>query len=294
MRNVKFLWGMIGCLLLLLAVLAWDYGGILGSRKVAIVGDVTLTEADWTKELKGKYGQLVLDKMIDYEVVMQAAKSNGISVSDEEMELEFNKLKDRFPNQQEFLAQMSEATGPAQEDIRHEIRYYLLLEKLATMDVDISEEEMFRYYEENRSKYYQPELVRISAIYISNETEAGQVVGELKRGADFSTLAKERSTDVYSAASGGDLGWLSLQGGDVEQEILDQALIMKKEEISEPIALEKGYVVIKLINKKEAVVRTFADVKEEIRRELAVAQVGSIEHVLERMRKGVGVKVFSN
>jgi len=293
MRNVKLLWGIIGCLLLLLTVLGWDYAGMIGSRKIATVGSVTLTEADWTRELKNKYGKLVLDRMIDREVIEGQAKKNGISVSEEELEREVNQLQDRFPNQKEFLeGMMSGETESAQQEMKDEIRYYLLLEKLATMDIHISEEEMFRYYEQNREKYNQPTLVRISTIYINTEVEAKQTMEELDKGADFGTLAKERSTDIYSAASGGDLGWVSLQSGDIEQAIIDQAMKMKEGQISSPVALEKGYAVIKLMKRKEAVVRSFADAKDDIRRELAIAQVGSFDKVLEQLRKNADIKFF--
>ena len=292
MRNIKFLWGIIGCLLFLVAILGWNYAELVGSRKVAVVGDETLTEADWTRELKAKYGKLVLDTMIDHEVVLQQAKKNGIVASDKEIENEINKLHERFPNQREYLEMMSVETGTVQEEMKDEIRYYLLLEKLATMDIHIIEEEMFRYYEQNKAEFNQPTLVRISAIYIGSQAEANQVSAELKKGADFGTLAKERSTDVYSAASGGDLGWVSLQGEDMDQEILSQAKQMKEGAISSPFALEKGYAVIKVNQRKGAIERSFADAKDDIRRELAVAQIGSLEQVLERLRKGTGVKFF--
>lgn len=283
MRNPKLLWGLIGCLILLLAIFGWNYGELIGSRKVATVGDVTITEADWTRELKGTYGTTVLEKMINREVVDQEAKKYGISISDEEIEAEWMKLQSHGSStEQEW----------AGEELKGEIRHYLLLEKIATMDIEIPEQELYRYYEENRQKYNQPPLARISAIYVHTKKEAEQVVSELKNGSDFQTLAKEKSTEIYSAASGGDLGWVSLLGGDVEQEIIDQALLLSIEQISEPIPLEKGFAIIKVQEKKEAVTRGFEDVKLEIRREVALSQVGSLDQVLDRMKKGIGVQVF--
>ncbi len=288
MRNTKLLWGLIGSLVLLLAVFGWKYAELLGTRKVAVVGDVTITEGDWTRELKGKYGQLVLNKMIDQQVVLQQAEKSEITITNQELEAEFQKLNGRFMDRNQGLGDTKRET----EEWKEELRHYLLLEKIATMDIDISEQEIFQYYETNRQKYNQPPLARVSAIYSKNKMESEQVIQELKNGADFQTLAKERSTEIYSAASGGDLGWISLLGGDVDQEITDQALLLKEEEISPPIPIEKGYVVIKLIKKKEAVIRNFDEVKTEIKRELALNQVGSLEHVLDKLKKGAGVEIF--
>lgn len=291
-RNTKLLWGLIGSLILLLAVFGWKYAELLGTRKVAAVGDLVITEGDWTRELKGKYGQLVLNKMIDRQVVLQQAEKNGITISDQELEAEWQKLNDRFADRDQVLEDIKRETGLETEEWKEELRHYLLLEKIATMDIDISEQEAFRFYEANREKYNQPPLARISAIYSKNKAESEQVIRELENGADFQTLAKERSNEIYSAASGGDLGWISLLGGDIEQEVSEQALLLKEGEISPPIAVEKGFAVIKVIQKKEGVIRNFDEVKPEIKRELALNQVGSLEHVLEKLRNGMDVEIF--
>lgn len=292
MRNTKLLWGFIGSLVLLLAVFGWKYAELLGTRKVAVVGNLTITEGDLTRELKDKYGQLELNKMIDRQVVLQQAEKNGIMITDQELEAEMQKLNERFADRDQVMEDFKRETGLETEEWKEELRHYLLLEKLATMDIDISEQEIFRYYEANRQKYNQPPLARISAIYSRNKAESEQVIRELKNGADFETLAKERSIEIYSAASGGDLGWISLLGGDIDREISEQALLLKEGEISPPIAIEKGYAVIKLMKKKEAVIRSFDQVKPEIKRELALNQVGSLEHVLEKLRKGAGVEIY--
>ncbi|WP_134702188.1 peptidyl-prolyl cis-trans isomerase [Ammoniphilus sp. YIM 78166] len=294
MKNVRLLWGLVGCLLLLLAVVGWNYKILLGTRQVAQVGSVIITETDWTQELKRHYGRMVLEKMIDREVVIMQAKQNGITVTDQELEVELNKLSERYATIDQFFGAIGKGTGLAPEDIKEELRHYLLLEKLATLDIEISEQELYRHYQENRAHYNQPPLARISAIYLKDKKEAEQVIEELKQGADFQTLAKERSVEIYSSSSGGDLGWVSLLGGDMEPQIADAALSLKPDETSAPIALEKGYAVIKLHKKKEAVIRNFEDVKTEIKRELALNQAGSLEKVLERLRKGMGVQQFQN
>jgi peptidyl-prolyl cis-trans isomerase D len=45
-------------------------------------------------------------------------------------------------------------------------------------------------------------------IQTKTEADAKAVLDELKKGADFATLAKEKSTDIISARNGGDMGWL--------------------------------------------------------------------------------------
>ena len=118
---------------------------------------------------------------------------------------------------------------------------------------------------------------------------------ELKKGANFSTLAKERSVDIYSSANGGDLGWISLMNGgeDADQELIDVALELEVGKVSDPIGLERGFAVIEIKEKRQAIQQGFEQVKNEIKRDLALQQAGSLEDVLKRLKMGLDVEVYS-
>lgn len=51
------------------------------------------------------------------------------------------------------------------------------------------------------------DMVKTRHILVADESAAKQVLADLAAGADFATLARERSQDTGSAAKGGDLGW---------------------------------------------------------------------------------------
>ena len=51
------------------------------------------------------------------------------------------------------------------------------------------------------------EEVHARHILVSTEDEAKALIAEIKKGAAFDKLAKEKSTDKASGAEGGDLGW---------------------------------------------------------------------------------------
>ncbi|MBP1932487.1 peptidylprolyl isomerase [Ammoniphilus resinae] len=292
MRNVKVLWGIIGCLILFILVGTWKYSELAGTRKVAVIGGKAISEGVWVDQLKAQYGTLVLNQMIDRQVVSLYAEQNGVSVTEEELDLELEKLQKDRTDQLGMLDQFIQVSKKDSQALREELRHYLLLEKIATQDIRIDDKEAYQYYEKNREKYNQPPLVRISAIYVNSKVEAEQVVQELKKGANFPTLAKERSSDIYSASSGGDLGWISLVDGDLPPEILDEAAALEEGQISSTIPLERGYAVIQAVKKKEAIIRTYEDVKDELKRELALNQVGPLENVLQTLKKGLGVQVL--
>jgi peptidyl-prolyl cis-trans isomerase C len=86
-------------------------------------------------------------------------------------------------------------------------------------------------------------------ILVTSEDEASGVIEELKGGADFATLARERSTGP-TASNGGDLGWFT--GGTVVQAFGDAVRAMEVGTYSNtPVETRFGFHVILLEERKE-------------------------------------------
>jgi len=126
-------------------------------------------------------------------------------------------------------------------------------------------------YKANPKKYEQPEQVRASHILIRTaepdakaKTEA--ILKELRSGADFSKLAKDKSQDPGSAAKGGDLGFFAR--GRMIKPFEDTAFGMSKAgDISEVIESPFGFHIIRLDERKPAGPQPFAEVKDTLLRE---------------------------
>lgn len=126
-------------------------------------------------------------------------------------------------------------------------------------------------YKANSKKYEQPEQVRASHILIRTaepdakvKTEA--ILKELRNGADFSKLAKDKSQDPGSAAKGGDLGFFAR--GRMIKPFEDTAFGMSKAgEISEVIESPFGFHIIRLDEKKPAGLQPYAEVKDLLMRQ---------------------------
>jgi foldase protein PrsA len=220
LNNVRMLWGLIGALLLLLAVVSWSwYKQADALQAAAVVGERTITQSDWITMLKQKYGKQVLTDMIDREVVFQEAKRLGIAVDPKRVDEEIAKIRESYGSEHDFETSLKQQAGTSIEALRQEISYQLLLEELATRDVAVSEEELLSYYAKNKTRYAKPLQAKVWQIVVASLEEAQQVKQELKNGANFSTLAKERSIDSLTAADGGDLGWITLQDNNIEDNI---------------------------------------------------------------------------
>lgn len=98
-------------------------------------------------------------------------------------------------------------------------------------------------------------------ILVDTEDAAKAIKAELDNGADFDTLAKEKSTGP-SGANAGDLGWFT--AGMMVKPFEDAVMAMKPGDVSAPVQTEFGWHIIKLKEVRDAAVPTLDDAKEEI------------------------------
>jgi peptidyl-prolyl cis-trans isomerase C len=105
------------------------------------------------------------------------------------------------------------------------------------------------------------EEVHAHHILVKTEDEAKAILAELKKGADFEKLAKEKSKDP-GAASGGDLGYFTK--GQMVPEFAEAAFKLKKGELSEPVKTQFGWHIIRLDDKRTKPAPEFDKVKPQL------------------------------
>ena len=110
------------------------------------------------------------------------------------------------------------------------------------------------------------EEVRARHILVESEDEAKAILEQLKAGADFATLAKEKSKDPGSA-EGGDLGYFTKD--QMVPEFADVAFKMYPGQLSNPVKTQFGWHVIKVEDKRTRQPPEFEKVKDQIEAYLA-------------------------
>jgi peptidyl-prolyl cis-trans isomerase C len=111
-------------------------------------------------------------------------------------------------------------------------------------------------------------------ILVATREEADAIKAELDAGADFATLAQERSTDG-AAANGGDLGWFGL--GMMVAPFETAVVAMQPGTISAPVQTDFGWHLIQLKETREAAPPTLDEVREELAAE--IEQTAIADHV---------------
>jgi peptidyl-prolyl cis-trans isomerase C len=150
----------------------------------------------------------------------------------------------------------------------------------------VTDEAMRARYEEMIAAGPEKEI-HARHILLAEEDEALAVIVELDGGADFATLASERSTGP-SASQGGDLGYFS--AGQMVAEFESAAFELATGEYTgEPVQTQFGYHVILVEDVREKAPPEFAEVESEIREELTQK---TLETVISDLRANSEVEIL--
>jgi foldase protein PrsA len=228
---------------------------------VAKVNDVEITKEDLYNQLVSQYGTETLEALISEKIMEAEVEKNSVEIPKDKIDEEIAEMTEYYGGEEEFNNALT-YYNLTMDDMKDNIATNLKLEKLLEPYIEISEEDMKAYFEQNKDALSQKEEVKASHILVDTEEEANEIKAKLDKGEDFAELAKEHSKDG-SSVKGGDLGYFGR--GAMVKEFEDTAFSLGIDEISEPVKSEFGYHIIKVVDKKEAKEATYEEAKDKIK-----------------------------
>ena len=229
---------------------------------VASVNGEKIKKSELYDMLVESYGADAVDSLINDKIIEKEADKENIKVTDKEVQTEIDKLASQYGGE-ESLEQQLEAGGSSIDALKKDIVQYVETKKLLEPSIEITDDEMQDYFNENKDSFAQEEQVEASHILVEDKKTAEKVAKQLEEGKDFADLAKEYSTDSSTQGNGGSLGYFGK--GDMVEEFEKAAFSMDIDEISDPVKSEYGYHIIKVTGKKEAKKASLEDNKDEIK-----------------------------
>jgi len=148
----------------------------------------------------------------------------------------------------------------------------------------LTDQAMHKVYDEAVKQMGGEQEVHARHILVPTEDEAKAIEVELKKGADFATLAKQKSKDP-GAAEGGDLGYFTKD--QMVPEFAEVAFKLDKGQISDPVKTQFGWHIIKVEDKRTKPTPTFDDVKNQL--ENYVAHRAQAE-LVEKLRSAANIE----
>lgn len=294
---------------------------------LAQVGSEKITKADMdeqmkpiNEQLKQMYGEdfennaqikdqlkqqriQYLNAMVNEKIMLQQAnKNDDLKQSDEDTQKEvddiINQYKSQYSDEEQFNQLLSD-NGFTEDSFREyqaeqsKIRYVY---QQITADATVSDEDIQNYYDENKdTNFSQGAGATVSHILVDDEDTAKDIKAQLDAGADFATLAKEKSKDTGTAQNGGSLGFVPYNSTQYVQEFMDGFKDLKEGEVSDPVKSQYGYHIIKATDLKEATITPLDEVKDQIKMQLEQQkQSEAFNSKIEEWKKDLNVKVYED
>jgi parvulin-like peptidyl-prolyl isomerase len=143
-----------------------------------------------------------------------------------------------------------------------EQRIARLVEKKEINDkINIDDDVLMKYYEENKKDFATPATIEIWEVYVKDEKVAKKVAKLAKKGRDFEKLVKKYSEDVYYKKKNGYLGYKDERG---RGPISKKAFELGEGNISDPVKYRGGWTVIKTGKMKPEAIKSFDDSRQKV------------------------------
>jgi parvulin-like peptidyl-prolyl isomerase len=268
------------------------------------IGSSRLTGDDLKREIKFTIGGMTLPssqaeeikallvrQIVDYYLVIEYGRENGIAVSEAEFEAELKALRGDYA-ESDFREALLRA-HVASESWESRLKSKLLFSKVireASKGVDPpSYEEIKAHFQENRARFASPEMVTFRQIVCRSKEDAQRLRARIMAGEDMGRLAKKYST-APEAENYGEVGWV--QRGDLHESMEKALFSLQIGRISPVVKTPFGYHLLEVIDRRPAGPKELPEVMDIIEsRLLRQKQDHFCEKWLKKLRAESKVKV---
>jgi peptidyl-prolyl cis-trans isomerase C len=261
----------------------------------------------------------LIEKEVVRELVNQQGKKENLKIDDEIIEKELASLRESYSTEEEFNKALK-ARNITLEDIKKSMQIDINARQLLNAQIkgkiNISDEEVRKYYDNNKPKFMRPEAYHtrhiLAAFFppeaLRNQTvqelqknkeyfariaeeKIDKIMAELKKGADFEELAKNQSDDESSRENGGDLDFI--YKGVFDASFDEAAGKLKPGEISGKVKTRFGFHVLQLIETKPSETAPFDEMKPGIQKHLFLEEAKKqVASYVEELRKDAKIETF--
>lgn len=169
------------------------------------------------------------------------------------------------------------------EQLRERALVELYLKSLANPPASFpNEDELQKAYDANRSAFVVPRQFHLGHIFVKSPQDADRptedkakksledIERKLKSGADFSAVARGEN----DAKDGGELGWVA--EGQIRPEIRTRVMGLAKGAVSEPIRLDDGWHIVKLLDTKASYTRPLAEARDQLAQQMRAERAAAL------------------
>jgi len=270
--------------------------------------EMTLTQ----KQVEAREANALRD-LIDQQLLIQKAADLGISADADLVKRLDDIRKEMKAGSMDELQKLAETQGVSWEEFKQNTKNSILTQKVIGSEVgshvQVTRDEMQKFYDEHKAEISQPERVRLSEILIANnpnapKPEAGKesrmtdptpeqvataeakindIYEQLKKGTKFDELARKESNGP-TAEQGGDLGYFKRK--DLAKELEDKSFVLKAGEYTEPIRTRQGFIILRVADHIQAGTPPLDSIREQVQEQLYSQKVQpALREFLTKLRE---------
>lgn len=138
--------------LIILILISLGYAG-RSLFVAAMVGGRPISRLTLVKELEKRSGQEALEGLITKELIAQEARKRNVVISDTDIKAEIDRITGIVEAQGTTLEAALEMQGQSREDLEDNIKIQKTVEGILSDSLQVSDEEILKYFEENKEIY---------------------------------------------------------------------------------------------------------------------------------------------
>ena len=224
--------------------------------------------------------KILLRDLIDNLLLVQKGKELGLNVDTEFIKYQDKLRRDMGLPTMEDLEKAVASQGMIFEDWKSNVKNEMIKRQVIGREVGssirIGQDEIKKFYDENKSKMERPEMVYLREILISIEGKEGPALAEAekkaedalaraRKGENFAELAQKLS-ESESAKNGGDIG--GFEKGRLDKAIEPVVFALKKGGVTDSIRVKSGLLILKVEEHSQPGVPALAEAEDVIQNEL--------------------------
>lgn len=117
---------------------------------MALVNNRPISRLSLVRELEKQAGQQTLDTLITKSLILQEADKQNIKIGQERIEGKIKEIEEQVKSQGADLDVLLQNQGQTRKGLEGEIKIQLIIEEILGKDIEITEEELQNYFEENK------------------------------------------------------------------------------------------------------------------------------------------------
>jgi peptidyl-prolyl cis-trans isomerase C len=246
------------------------------NKVVLVVGSRHITTNELEKDIEFMSGGMevpteqqnqirkqLVEQIIDHYLIIEYGKEKGISISEKELQSALEDIKREYTEGsfKDALLRGYVDFKQWKDRLRDKLLVNKIIRKVSEGIVRPSDQDIKRYFEENRDEFRRPQMVRFRQIVTRTKEEAENLLKRLHTGEEMSELAREYSI-APEADSGGNVGWVAK--GHLHESMEKVLFSLPQGKISPVVKTPYGYHIFETLSVKPEGMKELPEVIQEI------------------------------